>query len=148
MYFPDLSKYEYEQLANQCRVLTVGWLERGRDFPVGQVSQEFVEKLKTLVRRCRAHQTRGVHSCPFCSDPYRDIRMTDESGKRILLGSAEIWIPTNDETEVLAAPDLIIHYIEEHRYLPPLKFLSAVEAFSPTSLWDAQAAFERALQPS
>ena len=148
MYFPDLSNYEYEQLAGHGKVLTVGWLERGHDFSVGEASQEFIQKLKSLVLRCRAHQTRGIHSCPFCSDPYRDIRMTDENGKRILLGSAEIWIPANNENEILAAPDLIVHYVEEHRYLPPQKFRSAVEVFSPTSAWDAQVEFERALQPS
>jgi len=42
-----------------------------------------------------------------------------------LLGSAELWIPGTET--LFAAPDLIVHYVREHRYLPPEAFRQASE---------------------
>jgi hypothetical protein len=39
--------------------------------------------------------------------------------------NGEIRVPHGGIT--FAAPVLIVHYIEEHRYLPPAEFLKAVE---------------------
>jgi hypothetical protein len=41
-------------------------------------------------------------------------------------GNGEIWVPGDDV--IYAAPVLIVHYIEEHGYLPPPQFLKAVAA--------------------
>ncbi len=42
------------------------------------------------------------------------------------LGSAEIWVIANDG-KIFACPDLILHYIVDHNYLPPEEFIEAVE---------------------
>jgi len=39
-------------------------------------------------------------------------------------GSSDIVVP--DRTVVYMAPELILHYIRAHRYLPPSSFLEAV----------------------
>ena len=53
----------------------------------------------------------------------------------MLLGSAEVWVPGSGEVCAYAAPDLVIHYISVHRYLPPDVFLQAVMR-ADAGAWD------------
>ena len=109
MYFADLSSYAY--LGAEPSTLNIGWLDAWHRFPVGESSPEFIARLRTLVLT-PAKQTRGFHRCPFCSDPMArssaEIRVTSTSG----IG--------------YAAPVLILHYVEAHKYLPPTAFVAAV----------------------
>jgi hypothetical protein len=41
------------------------------------------------------------------------------------IGSDEIWVP-GENGRIYAAPSLIVHYVEEHNYLPPPPFIEAV----------------------
>ena len=61
------------------------------------------------------------------------------------LGAAELWLPNSDKSMIFAAPDLIIHYIETHRYCPPSLFREAVIQESGNLDWDAAAECERVL---
>jgi hypothetical protein len=40
------------------------------------------------------------------------------------MGIYNLWVPGNDV--IYVAPELILHYIQEHRYRPPDEFISAV----------------------
>jgi len=67
----------------------------------------------------------------------------------VLLGGAEIWIPDSSQG-YFAAPDLIIHYIEEHQYLPPREFLSALAIVDPAELgsgWEVGRYLAYPIQP-
>lgn len=46
-------------------------------------------------------------------------------GGEMRLGSAEIVVKSSSG-QVFVAPNLIVHYIEAHSYLPPREFVEAV----------------------
>ena len=109
MFFPDLSSYAY--IGVEPSTLTVGWLDTQHPFPCGESSPQFTKRLRSFVLN-PVNQTRGFHRCPFCSDP--NAR-----------GSAEIRVASKSGIQY-AAPTLILHYIEAHKYLPPPEFIAAV----------------------
>lgn len=70
-----------------------------------------------------------------CADP-RAARTTSRNRKVRCLGSAEIDVV--GDQQVLAAPDLIVHYVVDHSYQPPEQFVRAVEEATssmPTQPW-------------
>jgi hypothetical protein len=92
--------------------LWVGWLDRGTQFPKGILSAEHLALLREFVDRANIH-TKGFHRCPFCEG-------NPETG------SSEFHVIAKDG-KVFHCPSLIIHYVEEHGYLPPAEFLAALE---------------------
>lgn len=70
---------------------------------------------------------------------------TAESSMDLKLGSAELWIPSLDNTLIFAAPDMIIHYVETHQYRPPECYQQAAIRAANKLCWDAAAECERAL---
>jgi hypothetical protein len=60
-------------------------------------------------------------------------------GEQFFLGSAELWVPASDGS-IFAAPNMIVHYVEMHGYLPPPAFVLAVER-CPRE-WDPEPIFE------
>lgn len=71
-------------------------------------------------------QHRGLHHCPFCF-PWGQgspIRLW-HNGREALLGGSIVAVRHPDGA-IFAAPDLICHYVEIHRYLPPGEFTEAV----------------------
>lgn len=63
-------------------------------------------------------------------------------GQKKLLGMSEIWLPSSSGV-IYAAPSLIYHYMEAHRYLPPQEFLDAVIAFNLDATWNGEAEVEK-----
>ena len=120
-YYADLSPYTF--FAPEDGVVNVGWLDPSHEFAEGTLDAEIVERLRQLARYSRAKQTRGFHRCGFCPGTAEHPSVLAD-GKLILLGSAEIRVTAADVT--YAAPDLVLHYIERHRYSPPAAFIEAV----------------------
>ena len=89
----------------------VGWLARDHAFPTGPVSAAFVARLRALAVHARANQARGYHRCELCTNGP--------------VSSAEIWARARDGT-FYVAPELIVHYVEDHHYAPPEVFVTAV----------------------
>ena len=46
--------------------MNVGWLERGHEFPTGEVPAAFVARLAQLVEHAPTRATRGMHHCDLC----------------------------------------------------------------------------------
>lgn len=111
-----------DEYRRDCEYIAVGWLGRYEPYPKGVVPDGFLDLLKSLAFGTRTRQTRGIHVCEHCSDGYVEI---EQDSDVMTLGSAEIWIPANDK-KVFAAPNLIIHYVRDHGYLPPPEFIHAV----------------------
>lgn len=121
-YFEDLSPYAYfrEEIPKE---LNVGWLDVNRDFSTGKVSIHLIRRLESI-SHYSVNQTRGRHFCKICGSV--DAILYDTASKKLVLGDAEIRVfcPSGD---IYAAPNMLLHYIIVHDYLPPPSFLQAVE---------------------
>lgn len=126
-YYQDLTPYEYMRLEGFPPGLNVGWLSIDHPFKNGIVPAETIAKFKALDARGRMFLAAGHHACEFC--PHLANRHPAHSfeyeGETFFLGSAEIWV-TSSAGICYVAPNLIIHYIEAHQYLPPEEFIQAV----------------------
>ncbi len=134
-YFPDLSPYSYGRDRHP-DVVHIGWLDGTHPFPTGTIEPSLIENMKRLAAR-PVELYRGRHICEICvgaPNPVTDVLHKGRAIKTInpewatwaehRWGNGEIRVAGGGIT--FAAPVLIIHYIEEHRYLPPAQFLQAV----------------------
>jgi hypothetical protein len=68
-YFPDLVPYDYlpDTVPEGVALLTVGWLEPGREFPTADADPDpvFWQNLVTLAADHTVATTRSVHGCRF-----------------------------------------------------------------------------------
>lgn len=107
MYFEDL--HEEKNSYNDIIKVKVAWLDTQAPFATGDCPQEVVDKLKKMDPKIR---TKGWHTCPFC---------------RNATSSTQFLIPVPGESKKLYdVPEMIIHYIEEHNYLPPKEFIDTI----------------------
>ncbi|GAA3305101.1 DUF7919 family protein [Streptomyces cinereospinus] len=120
-YYPDLTRYSYD--VSDHTMLNVGWLARGRPFRTGIVNERVVEALAILSAAYDNHM-RGVHFCEFCTSARPVVLGGPALDTEVWLGSAEIRVRGTDGT-AYAAPNLVIHYIAQHRYCPPEQFCRA-----------------------
>ena len=122
-YFADLTPYCYVG-AEEENTFNVGWLDVAHQYPTGPTPPEFVEKLAWLCLNGRVNQTRGFYVCDMCESVEWGFYSVVLYGKKHALGSAEIRVSGSHGT--YAAPDLILHYVVEHRYLPPEDFVQGI----------------------
>jgi hypothetical protein len=129
---PDLSPNQF--LASGAEsTLAVGRLDKTHEFPRGETSEEFHEKLAWLCTNEQVQQARGFHLCDLCppmdSLGTHGVVLKGSLDKReYLLGTAEIRV--RDANVTFAAPNLVLHYVVDHAYLPPEGFVRAVLASS------------------
>jgi hypothetical protein len=64
--------------------------------------------------------------------------VVDSAGKEHLLGMPELWIPSQKLPGWYVSPSLIMHYIEEHEYLPPDDFIDAVCSIDTSAAFHAE----------
>jgi len=129
-YFEDLSPYTYlpETVPPGVTVRNIGWLDGEHPFTVGKPPAQFADKLGVLCADHATAQTRGIHWCDLCLESGDDSEESHPvTGTALTLGSAEVRVLT-PEGELLAAPDLVYHYVARHSYLPPEPFIEAVLA--------------------
>lgn len=123
-YFADLTPYTYD--VTGVERLNVGWLDATHDYMTGPAEASLGRAL-TYLLRFQVNETRGAHHCVFCGSSA--VEMADDDGNRCLLGAAEIHVDGNDGS-TFAAPSLIVHYVLEHDYRPPLQFQAAALAYA------------------
>lgn len=136
-YFRDLSPYSYGRHSHP-GVVHVGWLDGIHSFPLGEVDPQLVDKMKLLALK-PVELYRGRHTCEVCIPPPEIAKLATDGKK--LTDPESSWAKWNkwavsrsnngeirvaDENLIYAAPILIVHYIQEHKYLPPSQFLEAV----------------------
>ena len=124
----DLSPYT---LHPNSELRAVGWLERGRDYSKGRVSEGFIQKLRQLATDpWLPYRSLGVHFCDFCDNAEgANIVADDEDLSGKVAGTIEFFVP--GKSVVYVVPSLILHYIEAHDYYPPPEFMKAVWACPP-----------------
>jgi len=111
-------------LGHNAGVTSVGYLERGTEYPQGEVSEEYIDRLVGLVKHPLLYWF-GYHNCEL--DPCGlDQVQPERYYKGELVPNrccTDILIPA--ENLVYIAPSLILHYILYHKYQPPACFLDA-----------------------
>lgn len=153
MYAPDLSPYAYATGTPCPGVLAVGWLQRGHEYARGRAPTDFLPSLRKCFRHAVVNRMRGWHECDLCwtsdcpTHVVGSVRIpgtgqreatVDDEGSRVPLGAAELWLP--GDGVIFAAPDLLLHYVERHDYLPPGPFIDAVLSFRPGA-WNVERVF-------
>ncbi|MFF4569787.1 hypothetical protein [Streptomyces sp. NPDC001410] len=146
VFYEDLSAYSYSDDGDKftdCTTgvrfvsfqpayerLNVGWLEAAQPWTQGPVSDGFTDKLLKILAVQEVNGTLGLHHCDFCpglddSNPW----FTPRPGHRCAsAGTSEIRVP-GPPGIAFAAPQLVGHYVADHGYLPPQRFVDAVFAF-------------------
>ncbi|HEU4327344.1 MAG TPA: hypothetical protein VFS21_29675 [Roseiflexaceae bacterium] len=121
MYYPDLSRYEYTRSEPHSAAFNIGWLDAAHPYPLGDVPHEFLERL--WVYCCHpVYLSFGYHTCTLCGT---ELGVAFQRGnERRRFGSAEIRVVAGKVA--YAAPNLIYHYVVDHRYCPPDEFVQAV----------------------
>jgi hypothetical protein len=148
MFIEDGSAYRYGIPFELPLVRTVGWLDRDHQYVHGSVTAEFIDKLWLIIETrtdafdLHANVIRGIHPCNFCGE---DIARNRSDGKRTMLGMSELWVPSGSNW--LAAPTLIVHYVEKYGYLPPSNFIEAVMEVDLKTGINAQNAFDSMCAP-
>ena len=137
---PDLTPYSCDLPKPFPSVLAVGWLTKVKQFQTGKCPEDVLEKLNGLILRKPVNQMRGTHRCDIC---WQDEIRLNISRHTVLLGAAEVWVPDGSRRVTFAAPNLIVHYITQHAYLPPEPFIEAIRAFVEESTWDGQLYYEK-----
>ncbi len=134
-YYPDLSPYAYGHRAHP-GVVHVGWLDNVHPFPHGTVEVRLIERMKLLAAK-PVERYMGEHTWELCVEP-PDLVQTNLPNRTVIDPNCSWaqWVgkrSSNGEIRVsrggvmFAAPVLVVHYIEEHGYLPPSDFLKAIE---------------------
>lgn len=116
MFFEDLSPYPSH--APDVRLVSVGWLERGRTYPTGHVDRRVYDSLVAMrTNPWQPFVIPGVHECGLC-------RFEGEAR-----GVLNLFVPAAGRMYV--CPELIVHYMNAHGYAPPAVFCEAVLACPP-----------------
>lgn len=129
---------------------SVGWLGEELDFEPSLMDTRDVALLQRLTFHSEIKgrtslpvvegmYTRGFYQCRLCPERRLVEYMWDESiataheprprVKTRMLGNAELCIPDVAGDVLFAVPNLLIHYVTEHHYLPPKKFIDALREF-------------------
>ena len=124
-YIPDFQVDEtyYGLSPETYPVVRIGWLDAEHPFPKGTVSAEFRSRLLHSLLSV-AKPTRGSQQCMFCDNPPFSMPV-EVNGKEIRMGTAEVVVAGQDGV-IYSAPNLIYHYVDQHGYLPPERFVAAL----------------------
>jgi len=115
-WFPDM--FRESMIAAGDHVRAVGWLHPDHPYSRGTESAEFVARLKEFARLASRSTEAlywgicmGFHTCEFCEKTH---------------GHRNFGVPAGDV--LFVAPEMVVHYIEQHEYVPPAEFVAAVMA--------------------
>ena len=106
---PEILEYKF---------IAIGYLSIDEDFEKGDVSQNFLNKLRILYEEGGMSGHLGHHECEFCIDEgnYENRGMS----------SCEKELTDKENKVRYKFPEMIFHYITNHHYLPPLDFIKFV----------------------
>ena len=99
------------------KFVAVGYLSIDEEFEKGEVSQNFLTKLKVVWEEGITLGSLGSHECEFCIDEGIFPRGRSSSEKEL--------IDRENKIKYLF-PEMIFHYITKHKYLPPSDFIRFV----------------------
>ena len=113
-YIKDLDPCDYFSFDHRGHLLAIGWLDSSHEFSIGKIDKIWFDHLRSLLANSMGFiQSTGPHRCNIC-----------QFGGE--MGANNIFIPYKGD--IYVAPELILHYIQCHRYMPPRIFIDAVSA--------------------
>jgi hypothetical protein len=119
-WYADLTECDYFRTWHSSLLRAVGWLEQGKEFTRGTVDPHVLSKLTNL------HED-AWEFCHFCGYHRCDLCPNQRSGHKDSVNN--MFIPGDGFLYV--CPELILHYINDHQYSPPIEFCEAVLACPP-----------------
>lgn len=105
-------------MTDDYKIVAIGYLDSSEEFEKGEVSTNFLSKLKLLWDEGMTLSSMGHHECTLCEGGYG-------TGERAISSSEKVLIDTENKIKYIF-PWMIFHYITEHKYLPPKKFIEFV----------------------
>jgi len=134
MWFEDLAECTYFPFKDTSRLLSVGWLERGKPFNIGEIDQEVFERLCELTQNPWSPVgCAGVHHCELCRFTQDSVGFYLKKEGNINTIRYEVSAASKGVslfvpgTGVLyVSPTSITHYIDAHGYCPPAEFCESV----------------------
>ncbi|GHC68244.1 hypothetical protein GCM10007100_40360 [Roseibacillus persicicus] len=111
MQYSHLKEFSYDsELPEQFEAKAIGWL--GKEVPLsGEIGADCIDAIRFLHSECRISSGQlGYHTCGICNR-YQD--------------RGEVHLKMEGQDYLL--PRMILHYIDEHKYLPPIEFLDGLE---------------------
>jgi len=150
MYYKDLSFYLYIDQKPIKSIVNMGWLSATKSFNKGTLDIEYIEKLKKIIVgndsfEASCNTVRSIYRCKFCKN--KEVNF-EHNNKVEYVGMDEILIPSENKKYYFSAPSMIIHYIEEHNYLPDESFLKAILAIDLNMEYSGDAIFKHLLEKS
>jgi hypothetical protein len=113
-YFPDMGCESL--VASGDHIRAIGWLHPDYTYTKGEVPAQFLARLKAFVSRSGDSAEAlyfgafgGFHTCEFCGQAH---------------GIGNFGVPSGDL--LFVAPEMVVHYIEQHDYRPPDEFVAAM----------------------
>jgi len=113
-FFPDMGCKSLVAAGDHVRA--VGWLHPEHPYTKGDVPANFLARLKEFAARSGDSAEAlyfgafgGFHTCEFCGQAH---------------GIGNFGVPSG--ALLFVAPEMIVHYIEEHAYRPPAEFIEAI----------------------
>lgn len=113
-WYPDLGRVTMIDAGDHVRA--VGWLSDEHPFPESDVPEDVVERIRTFAARWGEGVEAlgwcllaGPHNCELCGD---------------FRASGNFGVPSADLLYV--APEMLLHYVEKHRYRAPEAFQAAI----------------------
>lgn len=100
------------------KFVAVGYLSIDEEFEKGEVSANFLTKLKALWDEGITLGSMGHHDCEFCIDE-------GNYEKRGMSSSEKELIDRENKIKYLF-PEMIFHYITEHKFKPSNEFIEFV----------------------
>jgi hypothetical protein len=140
-FFPDMGSETLIVAGDHIRA--VGWLHPDHPFTRGATPPEFISKLKAFASLSKESTFAlylgsccGLHECEFCP--------TASDRRDAVCGYRNFGVPSGEV--LFVAPEMIVHYVEQHGYAPPAAFIAAVLS-SPLpgtqAYWDATEVFRQ-----
>ena len=100
------------------KIVAVGYLDSSEPFEKGEVSQNFLNKLKILWGEGMILGSLGNHECTLCEGGYG-------TGERATSCSEKELVDRDNKIKYLF-PEMIFHYITEHKFKPSNEFIEFV----------------------
>jgi len=102
---------ENGMIEDDFKIVAVGYLSIDEEFEKGEVPTSFLTKLKVLWREGMTLATAGHHTCEFCN---------------IATSSSEKTLIDRENKIKYIFPEMIFHYITEHKFKPSNEFIEFV----------------------